>query len=89
MKQHDRQTARWTSILLVIAALLLFAAFYPLESGVTAPKAYAQYLNAARAGKNALALLTISNNPFTGESLTPDEVRTTFTQMMEIALEIA
>ncbi|MBQ3574989.1 MAG: dolichyl-phosphate-mannose--protein mannosyltransferase, partial [Clostridia bacterium] len=44
MKQHDRQTARWTSILLVAAALLLFAAFYPLESGVTAPKAYAQYL---------------------------------------------
>ncbi|MBQ9942895.1 MAG: purine-nucleoside phosphorylase [Clostridia bacterium] len=52
-------------------------------------EAYALYLNAARAGKNALALLTISDNPFTGESLTPDEVRTTFTQMMEIALEIA
>ena len=52
-------------------------------------EAYALYLNAAKAGKNALALLTISDNPFTGESLTPDEVRTTFTQMMEIALEIA
>ncbi len=52
-------------------------------------EAYALYLNAAKAGKNALALLTISDNPFTGESLTPDEVRSTFTQMMEIALEIA
>ncbi len=52
-------------------------------------EAYALYLNAARAGKNALALLTISDNPFTGECLTPQEVRETFTQMMEIALEIA
>ena len=50
---------------------------------------YALYLNAARAGKNALALLTISDNVFTGESLSPQEVRETFTQMMEIALEIA
>ncbi|MBQ8081335.1 MAG: purine-nucleoside phosphorylase [Clostridia bacterium] len=52
-------------------------------------EAYALYLNAARAGKNALALLTISDNPYTGESCTPQEVRETFTQMMEIALEIA
>ena len=52
-------------------------------------EAYALYLNAARAGKNALALLTISDNPYTGESCTAQEVRETFTQMMEIALEIA
>ena len=52
-------------------------------------EAYSLYLNAARAGKNALALLTISDNVFTGESLSPQEVRSTFTQMMEIALEIA
>jgi purine-nucleoside phosphorylase len=52
-------------------------------------EAYALYLNAARAGKNALALLTISDNPYTGESCTPAQVRETFTQMMEIALEIA
>ena len=50
---------------------------------------YALYLNAARAGKKALALLTISDNPYTGEGCSPDEVRTTFTQMMEIALKIA
>ena len=52
-------------------------------------EAYALYLNAARHGKKALALLTISDNPFTGEGLTPQEVRETFTQMMEIALEAA
>ena len=50
---------------------------------------YALYLNAARTGKKALALLTISDNVFTGESLSPREVRETFTQMMEIALEAA
>ena len=52
-------------------------------------EAYALYLNAAYAGKNALALLSISDNVFTGECLTPQEVRETFTQMIEIALEIA
>ena len=50
---------------------------------------YALYLNAARAGKNALSLLTISDNPFTGECCTPQEVRETFTQMMDIALSLA
>jgi len=50
---------------------------------------YALYLNAARAGKQALSLLTISDNPYTGESCTPQEVRETFTAMMEIALDIA
>lgn len=50
---------------------------------------YALYLNAARFGKKALALLTISDNPYTGEGCTPEEVRNTFTQMMEIALKIA
>ena len=50
---------------------------------------YALYLNAARAGKNALSLLTISDNPFTGEGLDAENRQNTFTQMMEIALEIA
>ena len=47
------------------------------------------YLNAARLGKNALAICTISDHLFTGESLSAEERKTTFTQMMEIALEIA
>ena len=52
-------------------------------------EAAALYLNAARAGKNALALMTISDNPFTGEGLNAEERQNTFTQMMEIALTIA
>ena len=52
-------------------------------------EAAALYMNAARAGKNALALLTISDNPFTGEGLDSEQRQNTFTQMMEIALEIA
>ena len=50
---------------------------------------YGLYLNAALSGKKALTLLQISDIPFTGESLTPQQVRETFTQMMEIALTIA
>ncbi len=52
-------------------------------------EAAALYMNAARAGKNALAICTISDNPFTGEATTADERQQNFTKMMEIALEIA
>ncbi len=52
-------------------------------------EAAALYMNAARAGKNALCLLTISDCPFTGESLPAEERQTGFTQMMEIALSLA
>ena len=55
----------------------------------TEMEAGALYLNAARAGKNALAICTISDHIFTGESLPAEDRQTTFTQMMEIALEIA
>ena len=47
------------------------------------------YLNAARAGKNALCICTISDHLFTGEALPAEDRQTTFTQMMEIALAIA
>ena len=52
-------------------------------------EAAALYLNAAAAGKNALALLTISDNLVTGEVLPAMDRQNTFTRMMEIALEIA
>ena len=52
-------------------------------------EAAALYLNAARAGKHALCLCTISDNPKTGEELSPEERQNTFTKMMEIALAIA
>ena len=49
----------------------------------------ALYMNAARAGQNALCICTISDCPFTGESCTAEERQNTFTDMMEIALKIA
>ena len=52
-------------------------------------EAAALYHNAARAGKNALAICTISDHIFTGEALPAEARQTSFTQMMEIALEIA
>ncbi len=52
-------------------------------------EAAALYMNAARAGKNALAICTISDNPFTGEATTSEERQLNFTKMMEIALKIA
>ena len=52
-------------------------------------EAAALYMNAARAGKKALCLLTVSDLPLTGESLPADERQTSFTQMMEIALSVA
>ncbi len=47
------------------------------------------YMNAARAGANALAILTISDCPVTGESCSAEERQESFTKMMEIALELA
>ena len=52
-------------------------------------EAAALYMNAARAGKNALAICTISDNLVTGEECTSEERQNTFTKMMELALEIA
>ena len=52
-------------------------------------EAAALYMNAARAGKNALAILTVSDHMITGEATTAEERQTSFTQMMEIALNTA
>ncbi|MCF0246683.1 MAG: purine-nucleoside phosphorylase [Ileibacterium sp.] len=52
-------------------------------------EANALYLNAAAAGKKALCMLTISDKPFTGESLPSDQRQVSFTDMMKVALEIA
>lgn len=52
-------------------------------------EAAALYMTAARAGKKALALCTISDCPFTGEACSAQERQTSFTQMMEIALQTA
>lgn len=52
-------------------------------------EAAALYMNAARAGKNALCILTVSDCPLKGESTTAEERRTSFRDMMEISLETA
>ena len=49
----------------------------------------ALYMNAARAGKNALTICTISDSLCTGEECSAKERESTFTQMMRLALEIA
>ena len=46
-------------------------------------------MNAARTGKNALAILTVSDHMITGEETTAEERQNSFTQMMEIALNTA
>ncbi len=52
-------------------------------------EAAALYLNAAYAKKHALAMFTVSDSLVTGEATTAEERQTSFTQMMEIALETA
>lgn len=49
----------------------------------------ALYMNAARASKNALSILTISDSLITGEATTAEERRSTFTDMVKIALDTA
>ncbi len=52
-------------------------------------EAAALYMNAANAGTNAICILTVSDSIITHEATTAEERETTFTTMMEIALELA
>ncbi len=47
------------------------------------------YLTAARLGKNALCLCAVSDHLLTGEALSAEERQTSFTDMIETALETA
>ncbi|HDD5471456.1 TPA: purine-nucleoside phosphorylase [Staphylococcus aureus] len=47
------------------------------------------YLNAIHTGKKALGIFTVSDHILRDEATTPEERQNSFTQMMEIALEIA
>lgn len=49
----------------------------------------ALYMNAARAGKNALAICTVSDHMITGESTTAEERQNSFTDMIELSLRTA
>ncbi len=51
-------------------------------------EAAALYMNAARAGVNALCILTISDSLVTHEATTSEERQNSFTKMMELALEM-
>ncbi len=52
-------------------------------------EAAALYMNAAAAGKRALAICTVSDHILRGEALDADARQNTFTDMMKIALEVA
>ena len=61
-----------------------------MKMGVLAVEmeASALYMNAARAGKRALVINTISDHVVTGACTTSEQRRSTFTQMMEVALTL-
>ena len=52
-------------------------------------EAAALYMNAAKAGKNALCILSISDHIYSGEELSAEERQVGFGKMMDIALELA
>lgn len=52
-------------------------------------EAAALYMNAAAAGKRALAICTVSDHILRGEALDADARQNTFTDMMKIALNVA
>ena len=52
-------------------------------------EAAALYMNAARCGKQALAICTVSDHIVTGEATSAEERQNSFTQMMELALKTA
>ena len=52
-------------------------------------EAAALYMNAAYAGKNALAICTVSDHLLTGEATSALERQNSFTEMMEVALNTA
>jgi purine-nucleoside phosphorylase len=52
-------------------------------------EAAALYMNAARYGKRALCICTISDHILTGEETTAQERQNSFTTMMKVALDVA
>lgn len=52
-------------------------------------EAAALYMNAARARKRALAICTVSDHIITGESLDAEARQNSFTDMMQVALNVA
>ncbi|WGI36816.1 purine-nucleoside phosphorylase [Mesomycoplasma lagogenitalium] len=74
----------------------VFYSSRPLEKTIEISKAiavemesFALFANAKKLGKEAACLLTISDNLITHEETSSEERETKFSQMMEIALELA
>lgn len=92
-------TARQMKLPYAVGNLLSSDTFYDDGAGAKAwtkmgvlaveMEAAGLYMNAARCGKNALAICTISDHLLTGEELDSDARQNTFRQMMELALTIA
>lgn len=61
-----------------------------MKMGVCAVEmeAAALYMNAARCGRRALTICTVSDHILTGEATTAEERRTRFTSMVEVALSL-
>ena len=100
MLQTAVDTAKQQGIDLIVGNLYSSDTFYDeredsllrwQKMGVLAVEmeAAALYMNAALSGKEALAICTISDCPLTGASSTSEERQSSFTQMMEIALQTA
>ncbi len=94
------EIAKQKEIKVVVGNVLLSDTFYSDDMDAAAQwkkmnvlaiemEAAALYMNAARAGKKALCILTISDHIFTGEALSAQDRQDTFTDMMKIALELA
>ena len=62
-----------------------------IEMGVLGVEmeAAALYMNAAKAGKRALAICTVSDHILTGDALDAEARQNTFTDMMRVALNVA
>ena len=62
-----------------------------IEMGVLGVEmeAAALYMNAAKAGKRALAICTVSDHILTGEALDSEARQNSFTDMMRVALNVA
>lgn len=83
-----------------VGNLLSSDVFYNADPDANAPwykmgvlgvemEAAALYMNAAAAGKRALAICTVSDHILRGEALDADARQNTFTDMMTIALNVA
>ena len=91
--------ARESGVEMPVGSLLSSDVFYDAsgstmkwaEMGVLAVEmeSAALYMTAAKLGKRALAICSISDSIVTGEALDADERQTSFTTMMKIALETA